>query len=282
MEVARTWSGTAIMPRMELNSEHLTAPLALPAEAARSVEPTVDQVEKMRMPWNVIACMIGFNLIFCFDFLGMAPDVFGVQKCTAPYWILLLGLYPFVAGSIWIGIKSLNVLADYHVVRGDPPITGDPEVTLRLIILFPLAAVIIGLVAGLVGLGGGEFMVPLLLEFGLMPRVASATSGFLILFATSSNIVHYAVADIMQPFLGYASAVIILAFFGAFAGLMIRDTKFMRDNAFLLVYLLAGLLAVSGGLLAYRGFAMSELDFTFKTFCPLPTTTTPSPSTWFL
>jgi len=279
MEYARTWSGTAIMPRLPA----LTTPFS-PAEA-RSAEPgaiasTPDEVEKMRMPWNVIGCMVGFNVIFCLDFLGMAPDVFGIQKCTGPYWVFLLGLYPFVAGSIWIGIKSLNGLAEYHSERGDPHVTGDPEVTMRLIILFPLAAVIIGLVAGLVGLGGGEFMVPLLLEFGLMPRVASATSGFLILFATSSNIVHYAVANIMEPFLAYAVAVIVLAFFGAFTGLMIRDTKFMRENAFLLVFLLAGLLFVSAGLLAYRGFAMSDLDFSFKSFCPLATTT-PAPSSLY-
>jgi len=275
LECVRTWSGThLVMPRSEV-SEHSTT-VSVMRSSPRSMSPTQigaaeavgEDVVPVRIPWKVIATMVVFNIVFCFDFLGMAPDVFHVQKCSSPYWIILIGLYPFVIGSIWIGITSLKSLAAYHRDRGDPPIPGDPEVTMRLVSLFPLASVLIGLVAGLVGLGGGEFMVPLLLEFGLQPRVAAATSGFLILFATSSNIVHYLVANIMQPFIQYGVAVFILAFLGALTGLSIRDTKFLREHSYLLVFLLTGLLFVSMILLGYRGFVMSTMDWGFKPFCP--------------
>merc|ERR1719321_2096787 len=109
----------------------------------------------------------------------------------------------------------MNRLSQWHRDRGDGVIQGDPYLTAKSVILFPLLAVLIGLVAGLLGLGGGEFMVPLLLEFGLMPRVASATSGFLILFTTSSNVVHYLVAGTIEPFVGYGVACFFLALVGA-------------------------------------------------------------------
>lgn len=267
LECVRTFSGTNLICRTPDFS-----PPNVPASSSRAVpaQPNGAAVEDdvpVRIPWGVIWTMIGFNVIFCIDFLGMSPDVFHIQKCTAPYWVFLIGLYPFVIASIWIGIKSLKSLAAFHHERNDPPIPGDPEVDLKLVTLFPLASVIIGLVAGLVGLGGGEFMVPLLLEFGLQPRVATATSGFLILFATSSNIVHYLVANIMQPFIAYGFSVFILAFLGALTGLCIRDAKFFREHNYLLVFLLTGLLFISAGLLAYRGFGMSALDWGFKPFC---------------
>jgi len=262
VECIRTWSGT-MLPRIASpgNANALS-----PQGSAREVEIVVDQVP-MRIPWKVVMCMIAFNVIFCLDFLAMATDVSGVVKCSPLYWVTLLGLYPFVIASLWVGLRSLKELKLYHEQRGDPPIAGDPEVTTSLIVLFPLAAVIIGLIAGLVGLGGGEFMVPLLLEFGLLPRVASGTSGFLILFATSSDIVHYLVAGIMEPFILYGVGVFIVAFLGAAVGLIIRDTRFMKEHSYLLVFMLAGLLALSGGLLGWRGFGMSTLDWSFKNLC---------------
>lgn len=269
MECVRTWSGTNLLPRgmsLEQTPSHIQSARTLSNQVLPDTAPPAAPVA-VRIPWMVIGAMVAFNIVFCLDFLAMSPDVFDVVKCSIPYWFALFGLYPFVIASLYVGVRSLQGLKNYHEERHDPPVTGDPEVTMKLIIAFPLAAAVIGIVAGLVGLGGGEFMVPLLLEFGLMPRVASGTSGFLILFATSSNIVHYFVADIVQPFLQYAVGVFCLAFLGAAVGLSIRDTKYMRENAYLLVFLLAGLLAVSGGLLGYRGFGISALDWGFKPFC---------------
>lgn len=251
----RTWSGTNI----------LSAAL-MPARRSGDVVTSSSPPEpEMRVPWLVISTMIAFNIVFCIDFILLSDEV----KCHTWYWIFLIGLYPFVVASIWVGIKSLQALAAFHHNRGDPAIPGDPEVSMKLVIMFPLAAVVIGLVAGLVGLGGGEFMVPLLLEFGLQPRVAAGTSGFLILFTTSSNIVHYFIAGIMEPFLLYGLGVFIVAFFGALTGLMLRDTKLLKEHNYLLVVILTCLLFISAGLLAYRGFGMSSLDWGFKPFCPV-------------
>ncbi|OLP74202.1 hypothetical protein AK812_SmicGene46328 [Symbiodinium microadriaticum] len=58
---------------------------------------------------------------------------------------------------------------------------------------------------------GGEFLVPLLLEFGTHPRVAAATSGFLIFFNTSSNVAHYLLAGTIEPFLAYGVGCFLFA-----------------------------------------------------------------------
>jgi len=48
--------------------------------------------------------------------------------------------------------------------------------------------VLTGLCAGLLGIGGGLVIVPLLLEIGLYPLMVSTTSSFCILFTSSLNI----------------------------------------------------------------------------------------------
>ncbi|OLP77340.1 hypothetical protein AK812_SmicGene42603, partial [Symbiodinium microadriaticum] len=61
----------------------------------------------MRIPWKSVLFMIAFNFIFCADYLIMAPDVSGVERCSAIYWIALLGLYPIVAASVLVAVRYM-------------------------------------------------------------------------------------------------------------------------------------------------------------------------------
>lgn len=203
----------------------------------------------------------------CFDALLQQKDIFGTVRCSPIYWTALLGLYPFVALALWASFRSLRDLARFHELRGEAPIEGDPIVTVRKGVGFACLTLLVGLLAGILGLGGGEFMVPLLLEFGLLPRVASATSGFLIVFSTSNNIIHYLIAGSLEPYLGYAIGCLLVANLGAFVGLMLRDTKYMRDNSYLVVFTLAALLYASCGLLVYQSLMEAAPTFEFGSFC---------------
>lgn len=56
---------------------------------------------------------------------------------------------------------------------------------------FPLYSFISGVMAGLLGIGGGLILGPLLLELGLHPMVSTATSNFLVLFTSSSTSIQF-------------------------------------------------------------------------------------------
>jgi len=245
----------------QLLQDEAPAALVPAGEEARELEPV-----KMRIPWKVVGFMLAFNIAFFIDYALMSSDVTGTKRCSWLYWVALIGLYPFVFGALGFGHKSMQALAKFHEDRGDEPVEGDPVVSLKLVIVFSAVALIIGLVAGLLGLGGGEFTVPLMLEFGLLPRVAASTSGFLMVFTTSSNVVHYLVAGTIEPFFGYGVACFILAGIGAGVGVVLRDSEWMRERSYLLVYLIATILGSSGFLLVARG-GLSHIDFDFGSFC---------------
>lgn len=225
------------------------------------------QDNSMRVPWKIIGMMVAFNLFVLLDAMLQSKDIFGTVRCHGVYWASLIGLYPFVIGALWLGIKGLRELAKFHEDRGDGQLEGDPDVSLGSAVRFASLTAVVGLLAGILGLGGGEFMVPLLLEFGLLPRVASATSGFLIAFSTSNDVIHYLIAGTLTPILGYAVACIVVANLGAFLGLILRDTAYMRANSYIVVFVLAGLLFTSMGLLMYRGLIIDAISFEFKHFC---------------
>jgi uncharacterized membrane protein YfcA len=52
-------------------------------------------------------------------------------------------------------------------------------------------ALLIGIVSGLVGVGGGEFLVPMFLSLGFQHQKSSATSSCLIALATACDTINY-------------------------------------------------------------------------------------------
>lgn len=60
-----------------------------------------------------------------------------------------------------------------------------------IFIKFPFYAFVSGVMAGLLGIGGGLILGPLLLQLGLHPIVSTATSNFLVLFTSSSTSIQF-------------------------------------------------------------------------------------------
>merc|ERR1719356_969089 len=74
-------------------------------------------------------------------------------------------------------------------------IRWDAKTTVR----YPLMCTLAGIVAGLLGVGGGIVQGPLMLEMGVSPRVAAASAATMILFTTSAACVSFQVFGLLEP-----------------------------------------------------------------------------------
>ncbi len=72
----------------------------------------------------------------------------------------------------------------YRTARGD--IRWDKKCT----ILYPAICFACGIAAGALGIAAGMILSPILLELGMIPAVAAATSGFAVLFTSSCTRFH--------------------------------------------------------------------------------------------
>jgi len=150
-------------------------------------------------------------------------------------------------------------------VRSSLP--GDLIWTAHRTRVLPLLAAFVGCVAGLLGLGGGELMAPLLLVIGMLPTVASATSACMVLFTSSSNIAHYLAEGVLTPDPGYVCAAATLGFTSALAGRLLALRLVTRlSHPSLIAFILAGLLYVALALLAVQ-LARTPIDWTFAPLC---------------
>lgn len=152
-----------------------------------------------------------------FQQLVLADDKIRNFKKRAVMWLLLLFLgivvlngvvapwfrsrYSIVLALvvIWIVVVfafvRCEVIHIWHLKKlfNFTFLAGDVEWNRKNSILFPIVCVVAGVVAGLLGIGGGVVKGPLMLELGADPLVASATCSTMILFTSLTALTSYLV-----------------------------------------------------------------------------------------
>ncbi|SFM32722.1 sulfite exporter TauE/SafE family protein [Methanolobus profundi] len=91
-----------------------------------------------------------------------------------------------------------------------------------------VAGFVIGTIAGMIGVGGGTFVVPLLLVLGFTIKRAAASSGFIVLFTSLSAFVAH--ASSWDPEIHMLAAVAIASFFGAQLGSHIMHSRIRPET----------------------------------------------------
>lgn len=200
-----------------------------------------------------------------------APSLLGVKPCSLGYWsVTALGIVWLLAVCVAAGRRLVRrggerramraaathegeaASGDLKVVEGD--VQWDGARAARCLVL----ALVAGIVAGLVGVGGGMVLGPMMLELGVLPQVSSATTGTMVLLTSSSAAAVFLLGGLIP--LDYAAALALVAACGGFAGKagVAILVKRYRASAFIIL-LLGGLIAVSmlattaAGLLDLRG-----------------------------
>lgn len=95
---------------------------------------------------------------------------------------------------------STKVLQEYRYRKtiNYPYHQSDVKWTVEILVKYPIYAFFGGIMAGLLGIGGGLIFGPLLLEMGLNPLVSTATSNFLVLVTSFSTSVQFILIGAMN------------------------------------------------------------------------------------
>jgi len=124
----------------------------------------------------------------------------------------------------------------------------------RLLHIF-IFVIFIGMIAGMVGLGGGVLIAPLMMELGVHPQSATSTANFIILFSSTIATVTFILFGKIN--LSYFAVYGPVCFIGGLVGVFILSNLVRRYNmASLITLLLAVLVIISAGIVA--GFAIRD------------------------
>ncbi|KAL0487446.1 sulfite exporter TauE [Acrasis kona] len=152
-------------------------------------------------PWFtllvLVTCWVVIFLISLFKGAHGAPSVVNVEHCSPWYWFLSVIIFPIVF--------VMTFLIGWYLVRSHRRKSelnysfhkGDVQYTAFNVFWYPLLCVFAGVMASLVGIGGGMIKSPLLMELGVPPSVAGASASFMILFTSSISTVQFIILGLL-------------------------------------------------------------------------------------
>ncbi|EKE38923.1 hypothetical protein ENUP19_0341G0001 [Entamoeba nuttalli] len=139
-------------------------------------------------------------------------SIVGIECGTPWYWVLTA-----IGGPLMLAVTIVVGIFLWWRQRGEE-VQGEVQWTVKNCLIIPIGAFFAGVSAAYLGIGGGMVIGPILLEIGVLPQVATATSAFMIMFTASSSSLQYIIDGKLDIFYGlwYFAIGFIGAAFGQF------------------------------------------------------------------
>ncbi|TKW31629.1 hypothetical protein SEVIR_2G118200v4 [Setaria viridis] len=181
-----------------------------------------------------------------------AEGAFGIKPCGVAYWLITVAQIPVAAAfTACIGHHRRKSQTQNGAIV-DQAISASNKLDALPAYVFPVAALLTGVMSGLFGIGGGLLLNPVLLQIGVPPKTASATTMFMVLFCASMSMVQFIILGVQ----GIATALVYAAtcFVASVVGLAAIESAVRRSGrASLIVFMVAGILALSAVVIACSG-----------------------------
>jgi uncharacterized membrane protein YfcA len=140
--------------------------------------------------WALLAPMTGYTLVYSIIKNAIRND----PGCSpAGFWIWYVTPVPVLGGFMWMTAIILGKRHKRKVAAGYPYLPADIQWDNRSLRRFPITALLAGVTAGLLGIGGGMVIGPLFLAIGMEPQVGTSSCAFMILWTAFSGVVIYGV-----------------------------------------------------------------------------------------
>eukprot|EP00741_Cyanophora_paradoxa_P005293 tig00000870_g5132.t1 len=164
---------------------------------------------------------------------GSVKTFANLRRCSSEYWGTVFAPAPLVLAAAALVYWDLWRTAKAKAAAGYEYKEGDVKWSAGLIAKMAPFCFVLGIFVGILGIGGGVMMTPLLLELGVHPQAQAATSSFMILYIASSAGVQFLVAGLLP--LDYAALYFLLGLASFTAGLTIVNKAVARYRMFSII-----------------------------------------------
>jgi len=147
---------------------------------------------------------------------GKGDSIVGLETCSITYWGLFTSIFPvlfaltYLVARYLIDLENKKCRLHYKFMQGDIRYTPTNTIIVSLVSLGS------GVLASLLGIGGGMVLSPVMLELEVLPAVTAATASYMILFTSISACVQFAV--LQRILWDYGGTLTVIGFFAATIG----------------------------------------------------------------
>ena len=121
-------------------------------------------------------------------------------RCSTRYWVgfsLQLALMASISSAVawYLDEEEKKSSSNDPSVKGEDATPGEKASS---VILFQALAFTAGLLGGMVGLGGGVILAPMLLSLGIQAQVASVTTTTIVVLSSSAALINFAITGMLN------------------------------------------------------------------------------------
>ena len=209
---------------------------------------TIYQEEKKIIAWIPLgyfvilaAASIIFSLI---KGSASSKSVVGVKVCSPSYYLVTVSYFIFmiimsVLASIYL-VRKTYVCENTNYIFDE----GDIRWNYKKCAIVTLCSIFAGIVVGLLGMGGGNLIGPLLLSLGVRPEISTISSSFTIFISSGTAAAQYFILGAID--LQYSGWFFILSVTGSLMGILIlRKIAIKKQRVSLLIFCLFFILFAS-------------------------------------
>ncbi|GAB4818572.1 hypothetical protein N2152v2_005618 [Parachlorella kessleri] len=285
-----SWASSDTSLRASLSTPHsFNGPLQQPVRGASSTAGPADQ-EGSKAGWVLDVPLGKFGVL-----LGLLAGVAATDTlrshlpCPSPaYWLAAGSMAPVTllvlagvrhhlltqqpqhakqrqqptASAHEMGSPLLSSSSSTASLQGAPAADVDGVVwNEETTVVYPAVCTFVGILAGMFGVGGGIIKAPLMLELGVNPAVASATSATMILFTSAAASVASASFGAVQW--DYAAALFSCALLSTAIGQLATKhlVRQLGGRSSVIVYAMAAVLGASAVVLGVQGGMVTSEAF---------------------
>ncbi|XP_062223439.1 sulfite exporter TauE/SafE family protein 5-like [Phragmites australis] len=167
-----------------------------------------------------------------------------IKPCGVAYWLITLFQLPSAVAFTWYIIYAKRKKQVVHSHDDDKANLVDSKMETLPSLSFPLVAFVTGALSGLFGIGGGLLLNPVLLQIGIPPQTAAATSSFMVLFCASMSMVQFILLGMKG--IGEASVYAGICFIASVVGVVVIERAIRKSGRVsLIVLLVTAIMALS-------------------------------------
>merc|ERR1712154_549292 len=237
---------------------------ALSSEQLTELDILIGREKQVFMPMLWMGAV--WIVVSIFALLRTGNFLVNVQPCSALFWLFVFGVYPCLFLITFViarrNMKNYNRKRELHWI----PAEGDIEWTAKKSIIYPSIAALSGLLGGLLGIGGGMIVSPLLLELGVQPRVASATSAVAVLMTSSSSTFQKVLLNMIRyDYMAFFAAIGIIGTFFGQTVVNVAIKKYGRNS--IVIGAVASVIAVAIVLMGVNSVLDMTWSFALNSIC---------------
>jgi len=142
--------------------------------------------------WALLASMTSFQIAHSF----ISKVIQSSSSCVEyGYWLWYITPVFVLSAFMVVTAVILHRKHTRKEAAGFPYLEADMQWTTTLLLKFPKTALMAGITAGLLGIGGGMIIGPLFLSIGMEPQVGTSSCAFMILWTALSGVIAYGADD---------------------------------------------------------------------------------------